>query len=122
LVAGTFARSIMTYPLDSLIQSIQIVEDSIDVAISTTPLQIKNTLKITPSLASDYIQIELGNTELGRSFELAILNSVGQLLHHQKESGNGGNYQVDVSNWAAGTYFVKAKLRHEVVSKSFVKL
>ncbi|MFT5266114.1 MAG: photosystem II stability/assembly factor-like uncharacterized protein, partial [Polaribacter sp.] len=107
LVAGTFARSIMTYPLDSLIQSIQMVEDSIDVAISTTPLQIKNTLKITPSLASDYIQIELGNTELGRSFELAILNSVGQLLHHQKESGNGGNYQVDVSNWAAGTYFVK---------------
>lgn len=123
LVAGTFARSIMTYPLDSLIESIKpVVEDSVDVAVSPSPVQLKNTLKITPSLATDYIQVELGNIEPGRSFEFVILNSVGKLLYHQKESGNGGEYRVDVSNWASGTYFVKAKLRHEVVSKSFVKL
>ncbi|MFK7808536.1 MAG: T9SS type A sorting domain-containing protein [Saprospiraceae bacterium] len=121
LVAGTFARSIMTYPLDSLIASYNFVEDSIDVSQSEPTFAIKHSLKVYPSPASDFVQIELGNIEQGRSFEVAILNSIGQLQYHQKGDGQTGEYQVDVSQWPAGTYFVKTKIRHQVVVEQFVK-
>jgi photosystem II stability/assembly factor-like uncharacterized protein len=117
LVAGTFARSIMSYPLDSL------EKDEPIILSQQEPSQtIKNTLRITPTLANDYISIHLGNTEPNRDFEIVILNTAGQLLFHQKGKGEEGVFKVEISDWMAGTYFVKAKMRHNVVSKSFVKI
>ncbi|MFT5164876.1 MAG: photosystem II stability/assembly factor-like uncharacterized protein [Saprospiraceae bacterium] len=117
LVAGTFARSIQSYPLDSLE-----LDDPVITSQQTPEQLVKNTLVITPTLASDYVSIQLGNTEPGRDFEVVILNSKGQLLYHKKGTGERGAFKVAVSNWVAGTYFVKAKMRHGVVSGSFVKI
>jgi len=117
LVAGTFARSIMTYPIDSLVAPV----DSTIVSQQEV-FALKNTLKINPSLASTYVKIELGNTEPGRDFEIAIINSGGQLVYRQKGSGDFGVFDVDVSDWPAGAYFVKTKMRHGVMDGKFVKI
>jgi photosystem II stability/assembly factor-like uncharacterized protein len=121
LVAGTFARSIMSYPLDSLIESIQPeVEDTMMVNQQEV-FVIPNQLDIWPTIASDFIQIELGNIEENRPFEIVILNNAGVLLYHQKGQGQSGSYRVDVSDWGSGLYFVKAKIRHQVLGGKFVK-
>ena len=117
LVAGTFARSIMSYPLDSLG-----LDKPIIISQYEPDYPIKKTLVVTPTLASDYVSIQLGNTEPDRDFEVAIVSSSGQLLYHQKGNGERGNFQVDISSWVTGIYFVKAKMRHEVVESRFVKI
>lgn len=118
LVAGTFARSIMTYPLDSLFVE---VEDS-TITSQGNVFIIENTLSVTPTLVKDLVRIELGNIERGRDFEIAIINSSGQLLHREKGTGDRGVFDVNIEDWPAGTYFVKAKIRHEVMTKQFVKI
>ena len=117
LVAGTFARSIMTYPIDSLFETV----DS-NIVSQQEVFDLKNTLKINPSLANDYVKIELGNTEPGRDFEVVIINSGGQLVYRQKDSGDFRAFNIDVSDWPAGTYFVKTKMRHGVMQGKFVKI
>ncbi len=116
LVAGTFARSIMTYPLDSINTEGPIVSQT------DLNFELKNTLLIKPTLASDQVSITLDNTEPGRKFEVVIVNSAGQLLFHQNGAGEQGSFNINISTWPSGTYYVKAKKRHGVISGKFVKI
>jgi len=117
LVAGTYARSIMSYPLDSITS----MDTTTIVSTNNLNAEIKNSLDVYPNPANDYINIQLGNIEPGRDFEIVILNSSGQLLYHKKGSGDQGSYEIDISDWASGIYFVKAKMRHGILSKKFSK-
>ncbi len=113
LVAGTFARSIMSYSLDS-------VNTTPDIMIAAEePFQLNNTLKVTPTLAHEKVLIELGNIEINRTFEIVVVDAGGRLMVREKGQGQGGQFTLDVSGWAVGPYFVKAKMRHEVVNAKF---
>jgi len=118
LVAGTFARSIMSYPLDSIVAGLN------DPMVSTSsPSKVEEKgVKVYPSLASDFVQIEIENMEPGRSVEFVVLGVDGKLMFQSpKFSDEQVSQQLDVSNYPAGQYFVKVKNRHKVMRAAFVK-
>ena len=118
LVAGTFARSIMTYPLDSILT----VEDPM-VNIETVELKKENPIKVFPNPASDVLQIEFQNIEQGRAVEFVVLSSDGKLMYQsEKLLLEKINATLNISDYPAGQYFIKVKMRHQIVSTSFVKV
>ncbi len=66
---------------------------------------------------------EFQNIEPGRGYQLAIVNTSGQLVKLEKEDASGQiKRQLDISDLPAGNYFLKVKVRHQVVSKPFMKV
>ena len=118
LVAGTFARSIMSYPLDSIF-----VEDDPTVSIENPDLKKVNPIKVFPNPVSEMLQIEFQNIEQGRAIEFVVVSADGKLMYQFEKTLLGKvNHQLDVSIYPAGQYFVKAKMRHQILSTSFVKI
>jgi len=115
VVAATFARSIQTFPLDSIMQ--------IDMAVAVeNTTSIAPKLEIFPNPATDYIDISFSNNEPGRTAQIAILDAQGKLVHQQSAEGWGSqSSRIDVADLAKGIYFVKIKIRHQVMSGQFVK-
>ena len=115
VVAATFARSIQSFPLDS------IMNDDMAVAVENT-MPIVPKLDIFPNPATDYININFSNNEPGKDAQLAVLDTQGKLVHEQRVAGGGNqSVRVDVADLAQGMYFVKIKIRHQVISGQFVK-
>ena len=117
LVAGTFARSIMTYSLDS-ISTI----DTIMVS-NNTPTRLETVgIKIFPTVATHSTQVKIENTEPNRTAELVVISMDGKLMYQaSKLSGNEIIHDLDISNYPAGQYFVKVKIRHKIMSAAFMK-
>ena len=124
LIAGTFGRSIMTYPLDSLFfadTNCVEIPDTTSVAVREL-IDAKPKLKIFPSPATNYIQVEFEKSEPGKTYDLVILDTAGKLVHQEKGSQEGTTSQrIDLSRMSAGTYFVKVKFRRTIQTGSFVK-
>ena len=118
LIAGTHARSIMTYPLDSIV--VDMMPEDTTVTTLNPVFQV-NPLKVYPSPAIDIITVEFQNNEPGRAAEIVLINQQGQVLG-QRTSRVGGKVTetFDVSNWPSGIYRVSVKVRHEVRSTSFI--
>ncbi|MDB4414992.1 T9SS type A sorting domain-containing protein [bacterium] len=118
LVAGTFARSIMTYPLDSIFA----MEDTIMVSNSSPKRWEDSGIKIIPTIATHYTRVKIENTEPNRNAELIVISIDGKLMYQaSKLSGNEIIHDLDISNYPTGQYFVKVKIRHKVMSSAFVK-
>ena len=116
LVVATFGKSIQSYDLS------RILEGDIDVSTAQAQNLAIETLKIIPSIAENQITISYTNIEPQRSSSIAIISSSGQLIElKEKIEGSNVNHQLDVSNLPAGQYFVKVKVRHSVLSSSFIK-
>jgi len=122
LIAGTFARSIMTYSIDSLLAGNFVnPPDTTGVAVREI-IDNKSKLKIFPSPATNYVQVEFEKSEPGKNYDLVILDASGKLMHQEKGTQEGKvSQQIDVSNMASGTYFVKIKFRHTIRTGVFVK-
>jgi hypothetical protein len=120
IFAATFARSIMSYPLDSLL----FPSFPIDTTTSSkTIFHPKSALNIYPSPAKEFVTIQFSNNEFGKNSEVVILNALGQLMEKKKVNQYGkNNIEFDIKNWISGTYFVKIKTRHQIMSGSFIKI
>ena len=115
LVAATFARSLQTFPLDSIM--------AIDMAVA-----VENTTFIAPKLdifpnpATDYININFSNNEPNKKAQLVILDTQGKLVHEQSIEGQGSqSVRINIADLARGMYFAKIKIRHQIISGQFVK-
>jgi photosystem II stability/assembly factor-like uncharacterized protein len=119
LAAGTFARSIMSFPLDSIMIS---SPDTSTTALASS-YELAAQLSVFPSPAKDFLQVEFDHLEGGGLFELAILDEKGRLVKLEKGSANGYfSQQLDVSDLPLGWYIVKVKMKHTVVSERFIKV
>ena len=116
VIAGTFGRSIMTFPLDS----VDLMPDSV---ISSAPPIIEKTPQLTvfPSPASEDVTVRFFNAEPGKGYDLVVLDASGKVIHRiqGKEYGKVEK-QFNVNNWPAGMYVVKIKIRHNVIVEQFV--
>ena len=116
LVAGTFGRSIMTYPLDS------ITNVEMPTVATSNPLQAKG-IKIMPTVTDDFIYVEIENMEFGKETELVIISTNGQVMHQINQiNGRHIKQKLDVSDYPAGQYFVKIKCKHQTRSAAFIKI
>ena len=118
LVAGTFARSIMTYSIDSLLAQPPVLV-STDEPSTFRPL----TVRTYPNPATDALTVEFSNHEPGRAADLVVLDAAGRLVYRQQFSGFGQQrHTLEVADWATGMYTVKVKTRHTVRTGRFQKL
>ena len=119
LVAGTFARSIMSYPLDSI--QLYMMEDTIPTAIKV-PVEKDDKLLVYPNPASDEITIEFQHTEGGGKYELVILDQIGRMIRlEERETRGYEKLSLDINELPVGAYVVKVKMRHHVLSGKFIK-
>jgi photosystem II stability/assembly factor-like uncharacterized protein len=115
LMAGTFARSIMTYPLDSI--QLPEVEDSVTQVV-VRPTEALD-LKIYPSPATDWVEIQVG---VG-TFELFVVDAQGrEVLRRSGTAQSGAPIRITVSNLPGGMYYVRAVVGEERRSGVFVRL
>lgn len=116
LIAGTFARSIMTYDLNKISGSVSTKEQQ-------QVVESKNAhVKIYPNPARDFVEVTVFNQEPGKKVELALVNTGGKLL--KKEVLNSGGeikHRLNISGLPPGAYFVKIKNRHTVRTSTFIK-
>ncbi len=109
LMAGTFGKSIMSFPLKSILTSV--------VKTETISNQIKFTLSPNPASES----IRLNFKEIDCPVKLSIYNETGQLkwrgLKTIEEEIN-----IDLSSFRAGIYFVQLNGSGLHLNQSFVKI
>ena len=89
------------------------------------PILKPNTddLKLFPNPTRDFITVEFSNTEPNKAADIVILNAQGRLVLQKKNTQQGLVQQgIDIGHLAAGTYFVKVKIRHDVRTEQFVKI
>ncbi len=118
LAAGTFARSILSYPLDSLFAEPQ---DTTVVSITTVE-EKQSFVRLFPSPATDWVQAEFFNAEPGKGYQLAVLNASGQLVLSRKGNASGKvQERLNIRNLPAGLYTVKVKMGRTVRTERFAK-
>lgn len=118
LVAGTFGRSIMSYTIDSLLNSIP--DNPSSIVSPSSP--IIADLKLFPSPATNYVHVEFNNNEADKVAEIVVLDVNGKLLIEEKNTDFGKvQHQINISELPTGQYFVKIKVRHSIRSGSFIK-
>jgi Secretion system C-terminal sorting domain len=115
LVAGTYARSIVTFPLDSL-------RYSGSVSISDPENTNQNALIVMPSPADNFIQVSVNQFDGSSGVELLIFDSKGKLVEQQK-MGASGIFQerIMTNHYSSGVYYVMLRQSGKVLShKKFV--
>jgi photosystem II stability/assembly factor-like uncharacterized protein len=95
LVAGTHARSIMSYNLDSILVIPPVINEMEE-------LEDQNGLTLFPSPVSSSLNIKIENAENTGGFEILIVNAEGKVVLKNKTN----NLElVDVSKFPSGVYF-----------------
>ena len=118
LVAGTFARSIQSYPLDSLFV------EPMDTTVVNLPSinAAPSFIKLFPSPATDWVQAEFFPIESDKGYQLAVLNGKGQLVLSRNGKAAGKvEERLNIKQLPAGLYTVKVKMGHTVRTGRFLK-
>lgn len=101
IIAGTFARSIMTYPIDSLLaQPVSAVHQTVASVgrVNISPNPTSGKVNLSTNLASGTIS------------ELAVFDKMGRLVHRSNlPKGQNMEQPFDASALPAGEYFVRVK-------------
>lgn len=118
IIAGTFARSIMTYPIDSLLY-VEPVDTSTAVG---DVFAEKMQLHIYPNPAFNEINVEFPGYD-GKTSEVVIYDKMGKTwMQENIQSSGAANFNLDISNLPKGEYFIKGKTGHLIRSGRFVKM
>lgn len=109
LVAGTHARSIMSYNLDSILVMPEIINE-------TSEVIQENKLTIFPSPAKDQISVGFSTTQ---PVKLSIIDLKGNIIYQTKTwSGE----QIEVSHLSAGLYFIQINDSGQLWNGKFLKM
>lgn len=102
LVAGTYARSILTYPLDSLLKTVP----------TTSPADFsKIELSVLPNLVQHEATILLKNLPTGADAEVLIADASGKIIEQKTfRRGTTPVFVLENRGLAAGVYFAFAKI------------
>ncbi|WP_114905156.1 S8 family serine peptidase [Kordia sp. SMS9] len=96
-----------------------------DIRVETTLSLGENTLEkaitMYPNPATNNVDIAI-NTTIGNTYEIELLNSIGQTITKINETRFSASAQqkLDVSGFDTGLYFVKIKVGDQVVTKKLI--
>jgi len=82
---------------------------------------LERAIAMYPNPASSNVDIVI-NTSTGNTFEIELLNSIGQTITKIEETRFNARAQqkLDVSEYATGLYFVKIKVGNQSVTKKLI--
>ncbi|MFN0215766.1 MAG: T9SS type A sorting domain-containing protein [Saprospiraceae bacterium] len=89
---------------------------------SAQDIEQKVDIQVFPNPASDLLIVEIESV-LPTEISGMVFNSLGQLQHRfstEKTALGGNDWQLSVSGWPNGVYFLQLKIGMETVLKSFV--
>lgn len=109
LIAGTFGKSIMSFPLENILRTLVKTKDDLP-ALS---------ISIMPNPASN--KITISNTNLLTAMQINICNQFGQSVWLGVKSKEG-DLTIDISSFNKGIYFISYRGKKQVGSSSFVKI
>jgi photosystem II stability/assembly factor-like uncharacterized protein len=117
LFAGTFARSILSYPIDSLLAG-----TPPDTTVATRPaLPMREMASIFPSPAREQVTVKAPGHPF-KPAEIVVLDASGKPVRMLRTAGPGNVSQtIDVAALPAGHYTVKVKSGHNVSLGRFIK-
>ncbi len=105
LVAGTFARSIQSFPMDSLVVGLPLA----------TLEPVMSEFKVYPSPASDFTKIEFaGVTGPWQMLDVQGRRILGGML-------DGQSKRIDLSGVEAGIYFIRVVTDGQVFTRKLIK-
>lgn len=103
LIAGTHARSIMSFPLDSLTIGGDVSTDA-----PTGPKP--PTLSVTPSVADYQTTLAIEHLSLKKNADILIIDLNGRLLgQYELRGGARSERRIDLSGYAPGVYVALAR-------------
>lgn len=69
-----------------------------------------NVIQVLPNPASDFVQVQLGLTQISERVEAELININGQRIAlRELQNVQNGNVEFDVRNLPAGSYFVRVQ-------------
>jgi hypothetical protein len=104
LIAGTFGRSMMSYPLDSLTKK---------TIVSASKLNATNSLQIFPNPVADYVYLKTNNLQ---KYSIEVFNGEGEIVYAQTFTGDG--LSIPTNEWSKGIYILRVRDEQQ---NSFVK-
>ncbi|MEZ4965827.1 MAG: T9SS type A sorting domain-containing protein [Saprospiraceae bacterium] len=108
LIAGTYARSIMSFPLDSL-------QNDDDVSTFTPGGKKAPELLVTPNPASDHAMLTTRNTSANYETEVFVYDLSGRMIREHRFKGFlQREIPLDVQNMPSGVYIVFARTNGKV--------
>jgi photosystem II stability/assembly factor-like uncharacterized protein len=110
LVAGTHARSLQTFPMDSLID--------IDIIIGLPDPMGLPSIKLYPNPADEYLVFEQ-KMESGNPFTWEVLNLNGQSLIQGRQTQPA--QRIDVNHLPSGAYFLRTNSGSKTATVKFLK-
>ena len=115
LIAGTHARSIQSFPIDSL-------QLGADVSTYTPGTQLKPQIRLQPSICASSTTLFVENLPVREVAEVRISDLSGKIMWQGVSNGGPrSETALNVSQWAPGIYIVYAKTRGNVwASKKLV--
>tara|TARA_Y100000782_G_C10189046_1_gene269146 strand:- start:2399 stop:6958 length:4560 start_codon:yes stop_codon:yes gene_type:complete len=77
---------------------------------------VNGTISVYPNPARDYVTLELSAVQSG-SLTLELYTVTGQMLETKQNVMSAGNqnFQIDLSEYGSGYYFIKAKVNGELI-------
>lgn len=113
LLAGTYARSLMSYNIDSLLY-VAPKDTTVD---TTFVSEIENDFyKVFPNPSIDYVNVFVKNADANST--VSLLNSEGKIL--QAFSVKNSSTKIDVSEYTSGVYYISIKRNEKQVMKKIV--
>ncbi len=90
-----------------------------ETTISETYSDLKNSLKVYPNPTSDKLFIEFN--EIAKSISYEILDVTGKTLLYNSNTSETQLFEINVSSFHSGIYFLRLKQANKVSYKSFIK-
>lgn len=110
IIAGTHARSIMTYNIDDILVSVG----------TQKPITVVKNLDIFPNISATQVNLVFEN-EKNSDIQLQIINSMGQVVLQEKITDKGNiRKPINVQNWSSGVYFVEMRQNGTLQKGKFV--
>jgi photosystem II stability/assembly factor-like uncharacterized protein len=102
LVAGTHARSIMSFAIDSL---------ELDESSAPTPGNTRTAfLSVTPSPSTDQATLAIENLSFKKTAQITVTTVAGQVVgRYELRGGNRSEVPLPVHEWPAGAYVAFAQ-------------
>src|SRR5690606_9538681 len=87
--------------------------------MGVTESKLDSAVSLYPNPATNEVFIGISNKSFN-NFDVTVVNSLGQILERKTNIENTAQTAVNVSNYAAGIYFITIKAGENVTTKKLV--
>jgi uncharacterized protein YbjT (DUF2867 family)/photosystem II stability/assembly factor-like uncharacterized protein len=116
--AGTFARSILSYPVDSLLQT---VPPDTAVAVLHRPDSAPTGIRLFPNPATTLLQVQFPSALPDKRLDFVVIGSDGKQWYREQVRDAGATVNVPVAGWPAGMYRVFGRQGDRLFEGSFIR-